>query len=515
MLNKASSNLVELLNRKIKTDQKGFKIKMSEDHLSNLKGYSFYFSSLSKKNGDKLIFRKFLQYSEVIVSQIINDFDTIKNPSKHVEKIQYVFDNYLDLQPCSGYISNNDKDFEIVLKSRRRFGYKTILYKLKCKIPPYTNKVYFGISKNTLLKRLEEHVLAAIGPHGHGIHCHYVNLVKLHRAIRNAFNQENIDFEFEYLCLMSKAKTPEFNKIIKNMIENIILKYFEVDIIEIHKEISTASDREKWYTKNYVNDDGSIGTVKNGLNELVGGSIGQYIDLPIADFAAMITLGLKQKQISKLIKKVYKINVSYETVSERIRDIWGGYNNAQEIYLKPVIEQLIKDENDFYLEDIASVISRDRSNLRKCLKRWYNGRGIRDLKNLQAHGIMDWSNLSPFQENQRPELRGIPLDTWKKWAVQGGVSCRAIGEKLKFSEETIRQTFKSIPEIGGLKSYRENARRSIIKDRLPKGWDPKEIMVKLFKLKPKDNYAVASFYERLFPNFTFKSIIEKGRKGLL
>ena len=488
---------------------------MSEDYFSILKGYLFCSSYLSEENGDQLIFRYFLQYSKVVVSQIINDFDTIKNLSKKIEKIQYVFDNYGDLQPGSGYISNNDKNFEKILKSRRKFGYKAILYKIKCKIPPYINGVYFGISKNTLFKRLAEHILAAIGPHGHGIHCHYVNLVKLHKAIRNAFNQENIDFEYEYLCLISKVKTPEFNKIIRNLIEKVILKYFEVDIIEIHKEISTASDREKLYTKNYVNDDGSIGTVKNGLNEMVGGSIGQYIDLPIADFAAMITLGLKQKQIRFLIKKVYKIDVSYATVSERIRDIWGGYNNAQEIYLKPVIELLIKDENNFNLKNIASVINRDRSNLREYLKRWYNGRSIRDLKNLQARGIMDWSNLSPFQENQRSELRGIPLNTWKKWAVQGGVSCRAIGENLKLSEETIRQTFKSIPEIGDLKSYRENARRSIIKDRLSKGWDPKEIMVKLFRLKPKDNYTVASFYERLFPNQIYEQIINKGKNGLL
>ena len=487
---------------------------MSEDHLSNLKGYSFCFSYLSEENGDQLIFRYFLQYSKVVVSQIINDFDTIKNLSKKIEKIQYVFDNYGDLQPGSGYISNNDKNFEKILKSRRKFGYKAILYKIKCKIPPYINGVYFGISKNTLFKRLAEHIIAAIGPHGHDIHCQYVNLVKLHKAIRNAFNQENIDFKYEYRCLISKSKTPEFNKITLNMIENVILKYFEVDVIEIHREISTACEREKWYTKNYMNDDCSIGTVKNGLNELVGGSTGQYIDLPIVDIAAMVTLGLNPKVISNTINKVYNIKVSYETVSERIRDIWDSFQNAQEIYLKPVIEFLIKDEYDFKLNEIALVINRDRSNLRQYIKRWYCGRSIRDLKNLQARGIMDWSNLSPFQENQRPELRGIPLDTWKKCAVQG-VSCRAIGEKLKLSEETIRQTFKSIPEIRNLKLYRESARRRIIKDHLIKGRDPKEIMRQLFKLKPKDNFDVASFYERIFPNLTFKSIIEKGRKGVL
>ena len=58
-------------------------------------------------------------------------------------------------------------------------------------------------------------------------------------------------------------------------------------------------------------------------------------------------------------------------------------------------------------------------------------------------------------------------------------------------------------------------RRKKAKELLAENWDPRDIMIDIFKMKPKDNYGVRTFYERLFKNMAFEDIVEKGRKGVL
>ncbi len=294
----------------------------------------------------------------------------------------------------------------------------------------------------------------------------------------------------------------------------ILKKHFEIETIEIHKKKYAAKLNEKWYTKNYINDDGTIGTIENGLNEIVGGSDGQYIDLPSIDIAAMLSLRVKPKEIHKLIRKLYLINVAYETVSERIRDIWESYADALELFLKSIVESLIKDDYEFKFNKICKVVNRDRSVLREYLKIWYKGRTFPILKRMKKQGILDWSDLSLYVEEERPELRGETLETWNKWAIEG-VSCKRIGEQLGFSEETIRQTYKNIPELGDKQKCCEKFRREITKDLLKESWDPRGIMIEIFKLKPKDNYCVKKFYKRLFKGLNFKEVIKRGKNGIL
>ena len=40
-------------------------------------------------------------------------------------------------------------------------------------------------------------------------------------------------------------------------------------------------------------------------------------------------------------------------------------------------------------------------------------------------------------------------------------------------------------------------------------------MIEKFKMRPKDNYYVKNFYERLFKGINMEEIIKKGNKGAL
>ena len=484
-----------------------------ETKSAELRGYNYVKARIELNHANERIYIKLVENSKLVIKDYLkkNSLITTDNINNR-SRVQLIFEQDGNLRR-GDYLIKGDFNFNTILNSRAEYGYAAIVYKLKSKLRPYKNLVYFGFSKHDVKKRAKKHIWASIAPHGYGPECEYVNFVKLHCAIINVLEDKGIDVEAEYQWLKSKIGTREYEERMEYLFQ-ILKEYFEIETIEIHKRKFTARLNEKYYTKNFINDEGSVGTVENGLNEILGGSDGQYIELPLIDITAMISLGVKPKKIHRLIKKLYLIDVAYETVSERIRDIWESYSEALELFLKPIVESLIKDDYEFKFNKICKVVNRDRSVLREYLKIWYKGRTFPILKRMKKQGILDWSDLSLYVEEERPELRGETLETWNKWAIEG-VSCKRIGEQLGFSEETIRQTYKSIPELGDKQEYCELRRREIVKELLPEGWDPKEIMNEKFKMKPKDNYCVKNFYERLFKGITFEEIIKKGKKGVL
>ncbi|MFX1569006.1 MAG: hypothetical protein ACFFCV_11645 [Promethearchaeota archaeon] len=476
----------------------------------DLKGYIYEQDKIRRNYGNKLIYTKLLKYSKKIIEDYVIKNSLITNSdTKKRNENQLIFEKDGTLRKAE-YLIKGDGNFDKILNSRKKYGYEAIVYKLKSKLTPWKNKVYFGFSKHNVRKRMYKHIMATIGPHGYCPECEYVNYVKLHEAILNALNFEKINIRFEYRWLKSKMGTLEYKERMDFLLR-ILKRYFEIETVELHRKKETAKRNEKWHTKNYVNDDGTVGTVENGLNEICGGSDGQYIQLPLIDIAAMLSIGIKPKRIHRLIVKLYSIDVAYETVSERIRDIWEGYSDALELFLKPVVEALIMDDSDFQFNEICTAINRDRSNARMYLKYWYNGRTFLILKTLKKKGVLDWSNLPFYNEEERPELRGISLKTWKKWSIEG-VTCKKIGEKLGLNEETIRQTYKDIPELGSPQKCRDTLRKKIIRKLLAENWDPKKIMEDKFKMTPRDNYCIKIFYERLFHGLKFEEIVVKGKK---
>ena len=479
----------------------------------DLRGYNYVWGRIADEYPNKLINFKLLEYSALVVEDYIKKNNAMTtNNFKNRYGVQVTFANGGNLR-YGDYLVKGDHKFDIILNSRAKYGYAAIVYMLKSNLTPFKNLAYFGLSTNKAKERAMKHIIAAIAPHGYGPECKYVNFVKLHRAIINVLKYRGIDVNEEYHWLKSKVGTKVYEERMEYLFQ-ILNEHFEIETIEIHKRTYTARLREKYYTINYINDDGSVGTVENGLNEIQGGSDGQYIELPLIDIGAMISLSVKPKKIHRLIKKFYLIDVAYETFSERIRHIWESYSEVLELFLKPIVERLIKYDNDFNFNEICNAVNRDRSVLRKYLKVWYKGRTFPILKSMKKQGILDWSDLPLYVEEERPELRRISLELWDRWAIEG-VSCKKIGEQLGFSEETIRQTYKNIPELGDKQKYCDHRRREIIREFLPKGWDPKDIMFEKFNLKPKDNYSMREFYKRLFKGMNFEEIIKKGKMAVL
>ena len=96
----------------------------------------------------------------------------------------------------------------------------------------------------------------SVAPHGHGPECEYVNFVKLHRAIIKVIEYKGIDANTEYQWLKSKKGTREYEEYMEYLFQ-ILKKYFEIETVDIHRTKFTARLKKKYYTKNFINDDGS------------------------------------------------------------------------------------------------------------------------------------------------------------------------------------------------------------------------------------------------------------------
>ena len=456
----------------------------------NLRGYIYLRKKIREEHGNELIHHKLLYYSEL---SLINFLELTNLPEfKPSKKIFF----------GKGYIKKDEVGFKKVKENRDKFLYKVLVYKLRFK-KILKNKVYFGYTEHDK-KRLQEHIISSIETPPD---------TKIKKAFCECLKDEKYDLDELYFCLDDVRNSSKYYRFINRLIGELIGNYFDFEILELHKEIDTAKEREKWYTLNYINKDGSIGTIENGLNEVAGGSGGDYIDLPLIDFAAMIMLGLNVKQITEIIIRIYKISVSDTTVRSRIIEIWGGIKRARKLLLKPVIEALIKDNANFEVRDIHNVLL-SRCSIVRYLKEWYSGRTFSDLKNLMKYGILDWTNLSEFDEFERL-LRSYPLNNWYQWALENE-SAEKIAKLTKTSLKTIYRTYKGISEklVGvsdlSLREIRKIIQKKKAKELLGKCWEPKIIMENVFKMNPIGFDDVRNFYERLF-NFklTYNQILNK------
>ncbi len=462
-----------------------------------LKGYNYIRSKFLEKHRNKSIFIKLLKYSRFVIENYIgnNEFiDSINSPNNKSKQLKFkengkpYFDNYL--------IKGEDK-FNEVLNKRKKYGYNAIVYLLRCRIKPYENKIYFGWTKLNSNDRFKIHLKDAISPHGRD--SSYPNIVELHKAIRRALEVEKIDYRESFYTLKENMGKTFYWKYFEYLI-NLVEKHFDKEIIEIHRDVRTAKEREKWYTLNFINEDQTIGTIKpSGLNEVAGGSGGgRYIKLPLINIAALISLGLNERLITKLINRLYT-KVARSTIASRIREIWGSFSEARYEFLKPVVEALLKDKSDFFfVKDICFALNMDHRSLTNHLRDWYKGRGFSILRLMIKRGELEWSDLDAYIEDERPELHGTSLEQWENWLIEG-ISGSNIGRILGgLSKSTVENFYKQIPEFGPIRETKKALRREKALELFKKGWDPKDIMIDVFKMKVYSINDVIKFYNYLF-----------------
>jgi len=479
-----------------------------------LKGYNFLRKKIIHEHSHDIKYKRLLNHSRKYIEDFYNTAkiminNVVKNDiSKKKQATQKEIGSYLGIR--EGYIINGEPGFELAKKNREKFLYIFILYKLKCKLPEFFHLLYIGFSSN-MEKRLELHILHSLEP-SQKLNRTYKEKVYLQKAIRLAIKKDlnkvidkiayidSIDSIFNnkiqtlndvYNWLDFRKGNWKYRMLIDYIINNVIMKHFDLDILELHKTSDTIRKNEKYYTLNYIHEIGHEGaqeTVKgtiwpNGLNSIAGGRGAEtYIDVSILDIAAMFTLGFTEiEKITEILIQEYDhINeLSAITVGRRIRDVFKSREHALELLLKPVVLNLILDKSNFELKDIITVLDFSRQGMTQYLKDWLNGKTfslIRNEKRENKYTILELE--TKYKE---------PLIQWVSWALKG-TNQDIIGKKIGVSRKTIYDIYKKISSIlfseGNLsyEGFKKEFRRKIAIRLLRLGIGHKQIVEETFEM---------------------------------
>ncbi len=257
----------------------------------------------------------------------------------------------------------------------------------------------------------------------------------------------------------------------------------------------------------------TAGVWPSGLNAVVGGTGGRYIEVPMMDVFALCSIGFKLDAISRILTKVYKRNIPPSVISRRISQTrFKSFEGLQQFFMKQVLELLIKDEADFNLEiDLVKALLHSDSTLHRKIKDWFKGE-FSFLKLMVRKGNLDFSKVEEFEKDYDSLLRGYSLEQWKKWAYEE-ISAVEMGKLTGFAAKTIRN---SIPKIShllvgisnlNLLKLRREARKQKAVELLGKGIDPKVILERYFKMTILYNYMLRSRYEYIF-DMPYEQVIQ-------
>jgi hypothetical protein len=214
------------------------------------------------------------------------------------------------------------------------------------------------------------------------------------RAIRNyLFNELGLDIE----DLKINGKF-DWKKI-----HVILYKRFQRKV----KRICFNDNSLRIEERKFIRDNNLI---EDGLNILGGGEGGPAIDLPMLSVAKLIALGFTITDIHDSIVNKHQIQCSLQTVRQRIIDYWESFKNSQIMFLRPVLENLIKARFELY--EINQVFGRF---MLERIKLFFGGLSYRQLLKIIDP---DWSCLSisdkfPSWTNQGRITAIIPIETLK------------------------------------------------------------------------------------------------------
>lgn len=485
----------------------------SEDHsklpTTELKGYKIIQEKILKVNS--LINQKLLEYSKKIIEDYFNfNIEREKAPFNLERKISPLKQKTLDGTMIKDYILRDEvgeRKFREISNNKAKYGYEFTLYHLKYKgLGEFRELPYIGYTKN-IKKRYRNHLMDAIGPHGKEYG--YVNIVPLHQAIINTLNlSENLkaikdeiyrlnpraevflqDTDDLYNWLSINQKIPYRDEVMDFIINEIFVQYFDSKEIELHKNRNTLKERERFLTKSfihYINGERVVGTVyPNGLNATIGGSGGKFIHMPLIDVAALCTLGYNVENMSKIMSDAYNKNINPNIISLRIcTKEFDDFEGFQETFLKPVVENLIKE--DFTKKEISSSLNIPQRTFDRYIKKWYNVT-YSFLKLLVNQKRLDWRKIDNYKNDFKKELKGFPLNKWKKWAIKE-ISTETIGKNIGVSSRTVQELYKknSLQLTGksglGLRDIRRFLRKEKAIELLSKGILPDDIVDKVFKM---------------------------------
>lgn len=511
------------LDKKEKKESKKKELFEKPSSISSLSGYNYFRKQILQKHKDEKIYAKLLEYSKIVVEKYIKSKDiTYSEPSiaKKLEKS--------DLSQWVGskvdVIVRGQAWFASVEKKPHKYAYKYIVYLLECKLAPYLELPYIGFTGD-LKKRLRGHISETLESNLNDKVTRYIERVIL-LSLRKEFTliqaeivridpRANIN-DLKAICgwLQSKLGTYHSKQLYTFLVEKVLKKHFQVIKLELHKNRQRALNSEKSKTHNFVHNSGGkkvIGTIwPNGLNMIAGGSGGKKLDydLPVFDYLALVSLGFKHEEIIKALTQIYKKNFASSTFSTEISRVFSSYEELQEIVLKPVVEKLIKDSEDFLFRDIAASVRLDTTTLNSKLHKWFEGKRFIDLKALIKVGLLDWSKIQDYNIELIKTLKGYSKDEWTQWLITASrnITLKDIAKKAGFSIHYLTSKKFAKPlsriliaeDIGKLGVLRKELRRKTTIELLKKGFDPKDLLENKFKIKYRSPSQLRLFFNTLF-----------------
>ncbi|MHA2282905.1 MAG: hypothetical protein ACXAC5_18845 [Promethearchaeota archaeon] len=345
-----------------------------------------------------------------------------RNPPRHINLNAYIKpviekflksvksrQKQLKLDVSQPYITLNTKKMIDVYINRGLYDYVGTVYRI---IEKSTGKMLYGFTLDSLNVRWQN----------------YKKFALKNRNLRNL-----LPVEQAILDAIDSGQNPD--------------KVFIVKPVEICFDYNTLRIREDYW----INKHDTKNPVK-GFNSYRGGGGGPKINLPIGIIASYIAKGLKATKIARLFFTEQNILVGRKTVSRRIDEYWGGFNEARARFLKPVLEKLIK--TGFNSNDIIEAFGK-------------KGRNIADRL------IPSFFNVDSFGEARRKCL----LENIESLIIEG-LGPAGMAKRLKyFGEKEIASRITE--EWGSLKEAQKTLWRPIIIQSFKDGMSGPDILVSL------------------------------------
>ena len=458
-----------------------------------LKGFSYISAQQRTSNIEKYIFKT---ASEVLVSLI--EAEELPKFIRERELTQLMLDG-------KAYLKKGDSGFE---EAKKR-SYGGIIYDMFCDLPfslysSLSGLHYIGRTHKSLFKRMKGHTENSLTS--------VENTRLIEQAIIAALELEGYDIELlriEYEALIPWMK----DKLLENLTEILLEKYFKMEIIEVHNNYHSTPAREKWYIINYrhyVNGVLTIGT-KNpkGLNMTENtGSTKNYIALPLYDMAFLLALGYSEGGISDILNNTYALSTNNFQIGYRIRDFFESFINAQILFMRPVVVEILTNFPSIELSELSRAFGYNRfgNGQYSIFRKFFEGLNFVKLRNLMRRPDFDWDNLKELAKEFKDvnKIKGFSKSKWIKWLIKD-IPNMKICEKIGLNPKDSHVAQKSIDyilnnsEIGMSKriAVKYFRRLETIEYKL-KRQSLKWIYTTIFGLKVGADWSIKRFHDRLW-----------------
>jgi len=233
-----------------------------------------------------------------------------------------------------GYIPNNSPSLLKAYNNRGKCDWIGIIYKITEILiennKKLTGRILYGYTTDTLERRWERYKTHANND--------FMENQKIHNAI---------------LKIEISGKNPD--------------EFFIREVIEVHFDDIFMRKRERfWIAKEKTQDP------KIGFNTNKGGEGRSKIRINMKTLIKYLALGYGASHIARIISDHQEYTISKNTIRRRINEYWGNYKKAKEMFLKPVLEDLIVD--GFRSKDIISAFGkRGRNIVETKIPLYFNG----------------------------------------------------------------------------------------------------------------------------------------------